>query len=107
MGNCRTSAQNLRDLRIDPAHLIHIVSLSRVALLKLRPSQLLSKLQVSRHRSAVKLENALCQVHPDHCIFHLLSSPFCGSEHHDFGTSRCRLGGRQPSIFNIFTNGLT
>lgn len=31
MGNCRTSAQNLRDLRIGLTHLIHMVCFSRVS----------------------------------------------------------------------------
>ena len=42
--------------------------------------------------TSMELENALCQIHPDHCIHHLPSSPFRRFQQHDFGTSRCRLG---------------
>lgn len=52
-----------------------------------------------RHCRAVKLENVLCQIHPDHSTLHLPFSPFRGVEHHDLGTLRCRLGegGNHPS----------
>lgn len=38
---------------------------------------LLAELHVPGHAGPVKLENVLCQVHPNHCILHLPSFPLC------------------------------
>ena len=55
--------------------------------------QLPAELHLTPHRGSVNLENALCQIHPDHRILHPAAlSASWPSEHHDRGTSRCRPG---------------
>jgi len=70
---------------------------------ELRARQLLAKLDLTRHRRPVRLENILCQIHPDHCIFHrsVLSALWFSDQHPD--TLRCRLAraATTPSLYSV------
>jgi hypothetical protein len=83
----RTSVRAAAGLVYD--HAVRMFSREQSGLLA---GQLLAEHHIPRGRCTVKLENALCQVHPDYGILYLaVLSALWFSDHHP-STSRCRLG---------------